>query len=58
MEFDTKNLKRQVEENPLMALGIGTAALSAVAQVAKTVIAAKNARTWRKEVNRRTRKTR
>jgi hypothetical protein len=57
MKFDTTNLKRQAEEQPLIALGLATAALSAVTKVAKTAIEAKNARTWSKEVKRRSKKS-
>jgi len=53
-EFDTTNLKHQVEEQPLVAAGIGAALLAGAAKVLNAVTASRNAKTWRKEVDRRT----
>lgn len=53
-EFDTTNLKRQIEENPLMAAGVGAALLTGASKLLNSVTAHKNAKTWKKEVNRRT----
>jgi hypothetical protein len=52
--FDTTRLKKQVEENPLVAMGIGAAVLSGLAKLMNANSARKNSNTWRKEVNRRT----
>lgn len=55
--FDTTRLKEQVEDNPLVALGIGAALLGGVAKILNANTARKNARTWKKEVDRRSRNT-
>lgn len=55
--FDTTNLKRQVEEQPLIALGVVSAALSGVAKLMNANTTRKNSKTWKKEVDRRTKKT-
>lgn len=52
-EFDTTNLKKQVEENPLIAAGIGVGLLTGAAKILNAVTASKNAKTWRREVKRR-----
>lgn len=49
-----KNLKTQAEENPMFALGLGTAIMTAVTAAANTLVNAKNSRAWSKEVARRT----
>lgn len=51
--FDTTNLKRQVEEQPLIAVGIGAALLSGAAKLLNASTARKNSKTWRREVKRR-----
>lgn len=53
-EFDTTRLKHQIEEQPLVAAGIGAALLTGSAKLLNAVSAARNSKTWRKEVNRRT----
>lgn len=53
-EFDTTNLKNQIQDQPLVAAGIGAALLSGGAKLLNSVTASRNAKTWRKEVNRRT----
>lgn len=45
-----ENLKREAEENPVVALGVAAALLTAVNKFM-------DSRTWRKEVNRRIIKT-
>lgn len=52
--IDTTNLKRQLEENPLVALGIGAAILNGSAKLLKTSADNRNSKTWKKEVKRRT----
>jgi hypothetical protein len=56
-EFDTTNLKKQAEENPLLALGVFAAAATAGSKLMNTLVAAKNSRTYAKEVNRRIKKS-
>lgn len=58
MKFDTTRLKRQVEEQPLLAAGIAAALLKGASEVIKVGVLAQNSRTNRKEVNRRIRKDR
>ena len=52
-----ENLKRQAEENPLAALGVGAVALTAVSKLLQAVNDRNNSRTWAKEVERRRVKT-
>lgn len=52
-EFDTKNLKRQIEQNPLAAAGVGAAVLAGLSKLMNANTARKNAKTWSKEVHRR-----
>lgn len=47
------NLKRQAEENPMIALAVGGAVLTAVTKFFKAGIDAMNSRAWAKEVSRR-----
>lgn len=57
ISFDTTKLKHQIEENPLVAAGIGAALLSGGAKLINARTGAKNAKTWRKEVDRRSKKS-
>ena len=50
-------LKTMWDENPTLVLGIGTAAAAATAQVLNAATNARISRTWRKEVNRRVKKS-
>lgn len=52
-KFDTTRLKAQVEENPLVAAGIGAALLSGAAKLMNANTGRKNANTWKREVKRR-----
>ena len=54
-EFLT-NLKRQAEENPMIALAAGAAVITAIAKFLGASSEARNSRSWRKEVKRRTMK--
>lgn len=56
MKFDTTNLKRQIEEQPLIALGVVSAALSGAAKLMNANSARRNSKTWKQEVKRRTKK--
>jgi hypothetical protein len=53
-QFDTAKLKEQVEDQPLVAAGIGAALLTGVVKLMNANTARKNSKTWAKEVNRRT----
>lgn len=55
IQFDTTNLKRQVEEQPLIAAGIAAGLLSGVAKLMNANTSRKNSNTWKREVNRRER---
>jgi len=57
INFNTANLKRQVEEQPLIALGVVSAALSGAAKLMNANTARKNSKTWSKEVKRREKKS-
>ncbi len=56
-KFDTTNLKKQVEEQPLIAAGIGAALLSGAAKLINARSGARNSKTWKKEVDRRRQKS-
>lgn len=49
----TDNLKRQVQENPLLALSIGAMVVTATAKIIDASTQKSYARTHEKEVNRR-----
>lgn len=53
MQFDTTNLKRQIEAQPLAAMGIGAALLTAASKLLNASTAHRNAKTWKREVDRR-----
>ena len=53
ISFDTTKLKQQVEENPLLAAGIGAAVLTGAAKLKNPNTARKNSKTWQREVKRR-----
>jgi hypothetical protein len=53
IQFDTTKLKKQVEENPLLAAGVGAALLTSVSKLMTANTARKNSKTWKKEVERR-----
>lgn len=57
VEKTKQKLKEAWEENPMAVIGISAAALTAVAKIAQVAIEANNSRTWKKEVNRRVKKT-
>ena len=48
-----KNLKYQIEENPLAALAIGTAAATVLLKLLQASTEYNNSKTWEKEVERR-----
>lgn len=47
------NLKRQAEENPLVALAVAGAVVTAAAKLMQANTERKNSNTWAKEVERR-----
>jgi hypothetical protein len=47
------NLKKQAEENPLVAIGVATVAVTAVTKLMQANTERTNSRTWEKEVDRR-----
>ena len=47
------NLKRQAEENPILALGVTAAVATAASKLLHTMTEARNSKTWAKEVDRR-----
>lgn len=51
-----KNLKRQAEENPLLALAVGIGLLTAGTKLLGAGVDAKNAQAWSREVARRSMK--
>lgn len=53
IEFDTTRLKKQVEENPLLAAGVLAGVLTGASKLMNANTARKNSKTWKKEVNRR-----
>lgn len=57
-KFDTTNLKRQIEEQPLIAAGIGVAILNGAAKLMQANTQRKNSKTWHREVVRRERQPR
>lgn len=54
IKFDFTKTKEQIEDNPLIAAGIGAALLTGAAKLMNANTARKNSKTWAKEVNRRT----
>ncbi len=52
-EFDTTNLKKQIEEQPLVAAGIAAAVLSGASKFVNAYVNTRNSKTWRREVKRR-----
>lgn len=55
INFDTSRLKKQVEDNPLLAAGILAGLLSGAARLMNANTARKNSTTWKREVKRRER---
>lgn len=50
------NLKRQAQENPMLALAAGAAVLTVVTKLLGAGVDARNSRVWAQEVSRRTMK--
>jgi len=47
------NLKREAEENPIVALGVTAALLTAISKLIDSSVDVKNAKAWQMEVARR-----
>lgn len=56
MNIDLTTMKKQLQENPLLSVGIAVGAVNAVTRLLDATTKSRNARTWKKEVNRRARK--
>ena len=56
MEPFLRNLKRQAEENPMLALAAGAAVLTVITKFIGASVDAKNSHAWAQEVARRTMK--
>lgn len=48
-----ENLKRQAEENPVLALGVAAGLITAIGKLLHASAETKNSKSWRKEVRRR-----
>jgi hypothetical protein len=55
--FDTTRLKEQVEDNPLFAAGILAALLTGASKLLNANTGRQNAKTWKREVKRREKKS-
>lgn len=56
--FDFSNLKHQAEEQPLIAVGVLAAALTAVSKLMDANTNRRSSKTWDREVQRRAKKDR
>jgi hypothetical protein len=54
--FDTNKLQQQVNENPMLAVGVAAAAVTAVAKLIDAVSSAQGRRAYAKQVNYRVKK--
>lgn len=52
------NLKRQAEANPVVALGAGAVFIQAMSKLLNANTSRANAKTWKKEVDRRSKGSR
>lgn len=53
MKKFVNNLKRQAEENPMLAIAVGVTAITVVTKLLAANTEHQNAKTWAKEVDRR-----
>ena len=56
MELDLTNLKHQFEQNPAAVIGVGAAAIAAIAKLIDATSAAQGRRAYAKQVNYRVKK--
>jgi len=52
-----ENLKKQAEEQPMVAMGIAAAVIGAVGKLINANTNHRNAKTWNREVDRRIKKS-
>jgi len=52
-----ESLKRQAIENPIVALGVGAALITAMSKLVDSTSDSRNSKAWAKEVERRNRKS-
>lgn len=52
------NLKRQAEDNPMLAVGVGAAFVQATTKLLSASAQHRNSKAWKKEVDRRTKSSR
>lgn len=52
-----KNLQRQATENPMVAVGVGAAFLQSASKFLNANSARKNSKTYKKEIDRRLKKS-
>lgn len=57
IEIDTTTIKRKIEENPIATIGALGLAANGIAKLMNANTARKNSKTWKKEVNRREKKS-
>lgn len=55
MDKFIENLKHQAEENPVLALGVAAALITAVSKLVGATNDTRNSRAWAQEVQRRVR---
>lgn len=53
MEKFLENLKRQTEENPVVALGVAAGLLTALSKLMEANTNARNSKSWSRETSRR-----
>lgn len=58
MERFFENLKREAEQNPTLALGVGAAVIGSIAKLLSASSNSRNSRAWAREVARREMKDR
>jgi hypothetical protein len=51
-----KNLQRQAEENPILALGVAAGLIGSISKLVDSTGNLKNAHSWKQEVKRRAKK--
>ena len=56
MEQFLANLKLQAEQNPIVALGVGAAVITAITKLIGMSVESRNSRAWAQEVARRSMK--
>lgn len=54
MDKNLDTIKRAFQENPVETIMAGSMVATAITGLGKMIVSARNSRTWRREVNRRT----